>query len=79
MHNKPVPRVRKEVFVTVVCYYPNTLEYVLHTAPYKGNVVDTMKLITDKYRDGERVDFVCMLNGKCTVHRDWVPHVEGVV
>mgnify|MGYP001311023200 FL=1 len=78
MHNKPVPRVRKEVLVTVVCYYPNTLEYVLHTVPYKGTVVNTMKPIMDMYRGAERVDFVCMLNGKCTVHHDWVPHVEGV-
>ncbi len=79
MHTKPAVRTIKERFVTVVCYYPDTLEYLLKVVPYKGSIVDTMAQVMAMNTRSERVDFVCMLNGKCTVHKDWVPHVEGVV
>jgi len=70
---------RRKVRMTAICYFPATMEYVIHhlVFDYQPKLAEVTAQVFGLYGKGDQPDLVCILTGHATVHAGWVPFVEG--
>lgn len=71
--------VRRKTRMTVVCYFPKTMEYAIHplTFDHQPEMSGVVTQVLGLYDKKDQPDVVCILAGHATVHAGWVPFVES--